>query len=118
MTEALKLEFAQRDGYLVVVLAGELDRTDTDSARERILTELGRTDRGLVCDLSDLSYIDSAGVHMLHAIGRTANNQSRRVVAVAPRTRTPRRVLEVTRISEEIPVFDTLEEAVESAGSA
>lgn len=117
MTDGFTLEFSARDGLLVARLAGELDRVDADEARERILGEWGSEYPALVCDLGALGYLDSAGVHLLHALGRAAHAAARRIAAVFPQARTPRKVLEVTGMPGEIPLFETLEEALQSVSS-
>lgn len=106
------LELAIRDGVVVASFAGELDRPDSDGLREKLLNAIGSGARGLVCDLSSLSYIDSAGVHLLHRLSRALRAGGRRMALILPTESTPRRVLEITGMTEAIPVFASLDEAV------
>lgn len=79
---------------MVATLAGELDGAETESVRARLLAALPSEARGLVCDLSSLSYIDSAGVHLLHRLARALQAEDQRTALVLPTRPTPRHVLE------------------------
>jgi anti-sigma B factor antagonist len=107
----LTLEVVTRDGVAVATFAGELDSADTESVRAKLLGALASPGHGLVCDLTSLSYIGSAGVHLLHRLGRSLHAEGRRMALVAPTAPTARRVLEITGITEEIPLFETVDQA-------
>jgi anti-sigma B factor antagonist len=108
----LVLELVVRNGVVVASFAGELDRADTDALREKLLDALTSGAHGLVCDLSSLSYIDSAGVHLLHRLSRALQADGHRIALILPADSTPRRVLELVGITEAIPVFASLDDAV------
>lgn len=66
MQSALTLEVVTRDGVVIATFAGELDSADTEGVRAKLVGALASGGHGLFCDLSSLSYIGSAGVHLLH----------------------------------------------------
>jgi anti-anti-sigma factor len=106
------LELVVRDCVVVAGFAGELDGADTDGLRAKLLDTVSSAGHGLVCDLSLLSYIDSAGVHLLHRLSRTLQTDGRRMAMILPTEPTPRRVLEVVGITQVIPLFATVDDAV------
>jgi anti-anti-sigma factor len=106
------LELVVRDGAVVASFAGELDRADTDGLREKLLDALTSEEHALVCDLSLLSYIDSSGVHLLHALSRALQTDGKRMALILPTASTPRRVLEIVGIAEAIPLFASVDDAV------
>src|ERR1700735_510548 len=106
------LELVVRAGVVVACFAGERDRSDTDSLREKLLGALTAGGHGLVCDLSLLSYIDSAGVHLLHRLSRALQTDGQRIALILPTESTPRRVLEIVGVTEAIPLFANVNDAV------
>ena len=102
---------------MLATFAGELDGAETESVRGRLLAALPSEAHGLVCDLSSLSYIDSAGVHMLHRLARALRAQDQRIALVLPTRPTPREVLEITGIANAIPHFGTVDEAAAGMSS-
>jgi anti-sigma B factor antagonist len=108
----LALGVVVRDGIVIASFAGELDRADTDGLREKLLDAVTSGGHGLVCDLSSLSYIDSAGVHLLHRLSRALQADGHRIALILPTDLTPRRVLELVGITEAIPCFASVADAV------
>ncbi|MEU8271699.1 STAS domain-containing protein [Sphaerisporangium sp. NPDC049002] len=53
---------------LIVALSGELDYTNAESLRERILALLTDEHRSLVLDLGELSFCDSTGIRIFLAL--------------------------------------------------
>ena len=93
-----------KGAHVVVKVRGELDAV---TARQ-LSVELAARDnsRDLVIDLSELTFVDSSGVHVLaHAC---AENGTR---LVCPNGIT-RRVLELLSFSEVAPMYANLEEAL------
>ena len=110
---------AQRSGRAVVVtLAGEIDRLNAGATRERIEQAVARDAVGLIVDLRDVTYLDSSGVHLLHAIARALSRVGQRLLLVRPRRRTPAAVLELTGIGEIAPMHDDLGAALWRLGGA
>ena len=104
---------AQRSGRAVVVtLAGEIDRLNAGATRERIEQAVARDAVGLVVDLRDVAYLDSSGVHLLHAVARALGRVGQRLLLVRPRRRTPAEVLELTGIGEIAPLHKDLDAAL------
>jgi anti-sigma B factor antagonist len=81
-------------GAHVVVLAGELDSSNAASLKERVAAIPPQPAQRLIFDLTDLRFMDSAGIAVL--IGATAQASS-----VSLRNPSPiiRRVLEATGLS-------------------
>ena len=59
-----------------------------------------------------MGYLDSSGVHLLHAVARTLTRRGQRLALVFPRRRTPADVLRLTGIGEIAPLHATLDEAL------
>jgi anti-anti-sigma factor len=110
---------AQRAGRAVVItLSGEVDRLNAGSTRERIEQAVEAGAIGLVVDLTNVAYLDSSGVHLLHALARGLGRVGQRLVLVRPRRRTPADVLALTGIGEIAPMHDDLDSALATLGGA
>jgi len=103
----------ERDGAVVVRLAGELDLYNADRVREPLLDAAARDVDRLIVDLSELSFIDSTGLGVLiEARGRMANRRA--FMLVAPNVET-RRALEISGLDQHFAVHASLDEALAAA---
>lgn len=106
----MQLTIEDRDDLRLVRITGELDTFGAQSIREK-LSILRGSDRFLV-DLEGLSFLDSAGLHSLFGVGRTAKDVGARVVFVVPPDSPIRRVIELVQLADVSPVCDTHEAAI------
>lgn len=81
-------------GPQILVLSGELDCSNAASLQERLASIPPQSDQSLIFDLSDLRFMDSAGIAVLLNATTTASS-------VSLRNPSPiiRRVLEATGLS-------------------
>lgn len=96
----------------VVTVEGELDRQHTAVLRPRLLEAAAPDVVALVLDLGGVSYLDSAGVHLLLDVDRELRVRGQALHLVRPQRRTPAYVLEVTDIADGIDVHADLEAAL------
>ena len=106
--ELFSLTRSTRDRSEVVALAGELDMAHAPTVSET-LDALADTARPVIVDLSELTFIDSSGIH---AILRPRPQQGAVILVCAPGN--IQRVLSVTKIDRVLPVFESLDAALES----
>ncbi len=104
--ESFSLSRSTRDRCEIVALVGELDMAHAAQVAET-LDALADSERPLVVDLSDLTFIDSSGIH---AILRPRPQQG--VVMLVCPPGNIQRVLSVTKIDRVLPVYETLDSAV------
>lgn len=115
MTEPRQLTIEERDGTRIVRFAGELDTFAAASHRARLLP-LGRGDR-VVADLSELTFVDSAGLHALFELARAARESGASIVFVVPTDSPVRKVLEIVQLADVSPVLESLHLAIERISS-
>ena len=104
------LSTATHDGCEVVTLAGELDLVNA----ARVADTLDSVTSGphkVVVDLTSLTFIDSSGIHAI--LAPRAGQQG--IVIVCPAGNV-RRVFDVTRIDQVVPLYETLDEALARLG--
>jgi len=100
----------ERDGAIIVRLAGELDLYNAHAVREELAAAAERGPERLVVDLSGLTFIDSTGLGVLiEARTRLANRRA--FLLAAPGLET-RRALQISGLDRHFTVHDSLDEAL------
>lgn len=104
---------------LVLAIAGELDISNIDAIAE-VIHGLPNTDAGLLVDLTEVSYLDSSAVSLLHDLAMRLRSRAQRLIVVSPPATAPRRILELTALYVNAPVADDLGRGLEllSAGGS
>jgi anti-sigma B factor antagonist len=100
----------ERDGAVVVQLAGELDLYNAHAVRDELLAAAARSPDRLVVDLSRVTFIDSTGLGVLIE-ARTQLPNRRAFLLAAPGLET-RRALEISGLDRHFAVHDTLDAAL------
>lgn len=90
----------------VLVLAGRLDAVEAVELRRRLSTDLADVDH-LVIDLSEIGFVDSAGLAALARARRDRTLRDGSVVLVRPRSDDAMRVFRLTRFDA---IFTMVEE--------
>jgi anti-sigma B factor antagonist len=103
------------DGVCSVIrLAGEADMTTTE-LRDALAAAVAEKPYMILVDLTALTFIDSAATQMIIGAYRVLFPEGRRLVLIHPAL-TVFRTLELTGVDRLIPIFDSVDEAVASAG--
>jgi anti-sigma B factor antagonist len=99
----------------VVVLPAEIDVTNSDEVYEQLTAALSPGVGTVIADLTPTSFCDSSGVHaIMHAHEWAAARDVGLRLAVSPGG-SVRRVLQLTGADHLIPVFASVQEAIQGA---
>lgn len=109
--DALQVERVQVDGVDVLSLAGELDIATADVVVEHLDAMAGDAEPRVCVDLCGLEFMDSTGLQALIR-GRNAALAERGRFAIACTPGPPRRVLELTGLSDVVAIAESRDEAV------
>ncbi len=106
------VDLVAHDGIRVAHVRGEIDMSNADAM---LATLVGAIDgvNALVVDLSELGYLDSAGVRLLFTLARRADERGGRLRAVVPQRARIRRVLELADVEQLLALDETAEKAIE-----
>jgi anti-anti-sigma factor len=96
----------------VCELRGELDASNVDRVQTALLDCVTKDVPGLVLDLTDTSYLDSAGVRILFDLARRLRARRQELRLVVPPDGVVRRVLVLTALADVVPVDEQTDEAV------
>jgi anti-anti-sigma factor len=100
-------------GVAVATIAGEVDISNVEAVAE-ILYRLPNQAAGLVVDLTETNYLDSAAISLLHDLATRVGQRSQRLAIVCDRQSLPYRVLTLTDVHSRTPVVDRIPEAIQS----
>ena len=105
---------SQVDDRELVALGGDVDLASSPEARQAILAALNGG-RGLLVDLSAVSYIDSSGVASLVEGFQTAREKGLPFALVGV-SESARLVLQLAHLDKVFPIFDSIEAALAHGG--
>ncbi len=105
---AADVSFGTSGDTPVARIRGEIDLSNADAIGARIFDHLTNQVLGLVVDLSDVTYVDSAGIRMLFELSRRLEEHRQDLVVVVPPTSLVRRSLEVGGLLTSIAIVETL----------
>lgn len=101
-------------GRTLLTLPPEIDLCNADALLAHVLSlseaRTGRL-RVLVLDLTDTGFLDSQGARLIHEVRRLLPPDTQVRVVAHPRE-LPGRVLELTGVRRDVPVYDDLTEAL------
>jgi anti-sigma B factor antagonist len=112
----VRLQFETVGDVLVGHVEGEIDSVNTDELRAALSERLTLEEVGLVIDLTQVSYLDSAGIELLFDLARRLRTHRQRLRVVAPPDAPMRRVLDLCDIGQTAAVDPTVESSVRAMG--
>ena len=112
MSDLANVVVERRGEVQVVSLAGEVDISNAATLEEDISDAVPNDASGLVLDLSDTRYLDSAGIRMLFELGERLSGRRQSMAVVVPRDSVIRHSLVVTELAQAMSMHDSLDEAL------
>jgi anti-anti-sigma factor len=106
VTEHPNVTIGVQNGVVVAGLSGEIDLSNAAEITDALLGGVPNEALGLVIDLSEVSYLDSAGVRMLAELDHRLGWRAQVLRVVAPEASRSRRVLEIAGL-ERVLSLDT-----------
>jgi anti-sigma B factor antagonist len=103
----LEVETEERDGFVRIVLRGELDLSTVKQVEEEITRAETSSPPLIVLDLGSLSFLDSTGLRMIVAADERARDQGRRV-AVVRGPDSVNRVFTITKLGDRLEMVDDI----------
>lgn len=81
---ALKVMQAERDGWAIVSVSGEMDLVTSPAVRQHVHDAVADGQRNVVLDLADVQFCDSSGVGVLIAARRLMRSCAGRLRLILP----------------------------------
>jgi anti-anti-sigma factor len=118
MTEPAILEASVRDGILVARLKGEIDLSNSRELRASLLREMNNSLLGLVLDLTDIMYLDSAGIRTIFELREDLDTRGQELRLVVPRDSIVAITLDLVDASSAVGIFPDSESALAEVSRA
>lgn len=109
-----EVRIEREEKTVVAALMGEVDMSNAASVRLQIAGSVTPDDDALVVDLSDLSFIDSAGLHTLIELGTVLDERRQHLLLCLPPGSTIRRAIEIIGLPRAISIHSDRGEAMEA----
>lgn len=100
---------------LVVDLTGQLDPLASEDLRRELAENVGPDCRNVVFDMTGLAYVGSLGLQVLIALANKLKVDG--MVCAAGPNENVRTVLDLTRVTQIIPIYPTRENALDAVRS-
>lgn len=92
-------------------LRGEVDLSNAAELRDDLTSMIPNAALGLILDLSELGYLDSAGIHMLHHLREEVRARGQRLRLVLPPDSIVRDTLRLAGLDWEDDTVESIQEA-------
>lgn len=109
-----EVRFDREDETVVALLTGEIDMSNATSVRQQIAGSVTPDDDALIVDLSQLSFIDSAGLHSMIELGTVLDERRQQLLLCLPPDSTIRRAIEIIGLPQAVSVYSDRGEAMDA----
>jgi anti-anti-sigma factor len=105
-----------REGETVIAgITGEVDMSNAVSVRQQIAEAVMPNDGAVVVDLTELAFIDSAGLHSLIELGTMLEERRQQLLLCVPKESQIGRAIEIIGLPRAVWVHADRAEALEAA---
>jgi anti-anti-sigma factor len=98
-------------GVVIAPIVGEMDASNASHVENQLTTAVPNSAPGMVLDLSGLSFVDSSGVELFFRLGERLEDRRQRLAVALPEGAPVKRVFEIVRFSETVPVAGSVDDA-------
>ncbi|TMI76991.1 MAG: STAS domain-containing protein [Bacillati bacterium ANGP1] len=113
MTVTAMVKVIERGGVPIAAPEGEIDLANVADCRAQLIAVVPNTAPGLVVDLSQTTYLDSRGVHLILELAERLRVSQQQLALVVPERSVIRRVLLLTQVDQTVPLHRTLDDALQ-----
>jgi anti-anti-sigma factor len=111
VSAAESLDIRIEDRVVIARLMGEIDLANARAIGSLVAGAVPNDAAGVVFDLSDTTYLDSSGVHLVFDLAERLSGRQQRLALAVPDGSRIRRVLDLVNVSATVPLELTVEAA-------
>ena len=105
------LDVRTEDGVVIARLIGEIDLSNARPIGSLVAGAVPNDAAGVVLDLTDTTYLDSSGVHLVFDLAERLSSRQQRLALAVPDGARIRRVLDLVNMKASVPVEVTVDAA-------
>jgi anti-sigma B factor antagonist len=106
------VRFTHSGRVVVAQLTGEVDISNADSLRTAITEATPNESLGLVLDLSEIDYLDSAGIQLIYQLRSDLRARGQSLRLVIPSTSPARDALRLAGVERHLETVETIDAAL------
>src|SRR5437588_12558812 len=108
MTQLGRIEAEDRPGLRLLRMVGDVDLSNAASLSSELQAAIANDPPTVVIDLTETGYLDSMGVELLFRLAERLHGRRHRLHLVIPPGVPVRSVIELTGLSDLVPVWEAL----------
>ena len=112
MSPLARMEMRSEGGALVAAVTGEIDISNAADLGSALEGAMPQRALGLVLDLSEATYIDSAGIHLLFRLGGRLTRRRQQLRVVVPEDAPIRKIINLAGLGWTVPHDRSVPEAL------
>jgi stage II sporulation protein AA (anti-sigma F factor antagonist) len=107
-----EINFDDRGVVLIARLEGEVDLSNVDEIRGRLVDAVTHDTENVILDLTRTKYLDSTGVRLLFELAERLQGRRQQLRLVVNDGALVRRVVVLTQLDQRVPLDETVEAAL------
>jgi anti-anti-sigma factor len=108
------VRFEREDGTVVAIITGEVDMSNATSVRQQIAGSVTPGDDAVIVDMSELSFMDSAGLHGVIELSTVLAERRQRLLLCVPHDSPIARAIEIIGLPQAVSVHADRAAAMEA----
>jgi anti-anti-sigma factor len=109
------VRFEREDTVIIAVPTGEVDMSNAATVRQEIAESVTSEEDALLVDLSELAFMDSAGLHSLIELGTILSERRQQLLLCVPHGSPIARAIDIIGLPSAVSVHTDRGEAIEAA---
>jgi anti-anti-sigma factor len=110
-----EVRFEREDAIVIAALTGEVDMSNATSVRQQIAESVTPDDDAVIVDLSELAFMDSAGLHSVVELGTVLEERRQQLLVCVPPGSPMQRAIEIIGLPGAVSVHSSRDEAIAAA---
>jgi anti-sigma B factor antagonist len=107
------LQFSSHQGLLIARVLGEIDMSNAGDLARALTEETPNDNSGLVLDLSEVDYLDSAGIHLVYRLRESLRARGQSLRLVVANGSPVSDALRLAGVQRNLDVVETLQDALD-----
>jgi anti-sigma B factor antagonist len=108
------VQIEREDGTVVAIITGEVDMSNATSVRQQIAESVTPADDAVIVDMSELSFMDSAGLHGVIELSTVLVERRQRFLLCVPHGSPIERAIEIVGLPQAVSVHADRAAAMEA----
>lgn len=106
------VQFSARDNALIARVTGDIELANAESIGTAIIEAVAKDPMALVVDLTDVEYLDSAGIQLIYKLRESLRARGQVLRLVAPRSSPTHDALRLAGVSHHVDTIETVDQAL------